>query len=80
MYSMENRSKIFHELKYYGLCLAIWPVEIGELLCIENVDFLSPLHVHYFSNASENSMMRDRNITGAMLSPCLTTTLKGIEV
>ena len=55
-------------------------VERGELLCLENVDFVSPLIVHYFSNASTNSMTKNGKITWYMMYPCLAHTLKGMGV
>ena len=60
--------------------LIIWPVERGELLCLDNVDFVSPFLVHYFSNVLANDIIRNRKRTGDMLSFCLTPTLKGMEV
>ena len=79
-YIIQNSSKIFPELKDFGLWLKIWLVERGELLCLENVDFVSPLLVHYFSKVSANAMIIYRKRTGATLSPCLTPTLKGMDV
>ena len=64
----------------FGLWLIIWLVDRGELLCLDNVDFVSPFHVHYFSNVLANDMISNRKRTGDMLSPCLTPTLKGMEV
>ena len=72
--------KRFPELMYFGLCITIWPVERGELLYLENVDFVIPFLVHYFFNVSENVMTRNRKRTGSMLSPCLTNTLKNTGV
>ena len=77
---MQNISKILPDLKFFGLWLTIWPEERGELLYLENVDFASPFLAYYFSNVSENSMMRNRKITAAMLSPSFTPTLNGIDV
>ena len=79
-HSMHNILKRFPELKDFGLWLTILPVERGELLCLDNVAFVRPSLVHYFSNLSANAMMRNMNITGSMMYPCLTPTLKGMEV
>ena len=68
-YSMRNISDQFLDLKYFGLWPTIWPVEIGELLYMENMDFMSPLLVHSFSNVSANDMKIKRKRTGSMLSP-----------
>ena len=67
-------------MKDFGLWLKIWPVERGDLLCLENVVFVSAFLVQFFYNVSENSMMRNRKITAAMLSPSFTPTLNGIDV
>ena len=47
-YGMQNNSKIFPDLKNFGLWFTIRSVEIDELLCLDNVAFVSPLFVHYF--------------------------------
>ena len=60
--------------------LIIWLVDRGELLCIDNVDFVSPFHVHYFSNVLANDMISNRKRTGDMLSTLLTPTLNGMDV
>ena len=78
-YSIQNNWKRFPKLKDFGLWLIIWTVERGESLCLENMALVSPF-LSIFSNVSENSMMINRKRTGAMLSPCLTSTLKGMEV
>ena len=79
-YSMQNNSKIFPELKDFGLWLKIWPVERGKLLCLENVAFVRPFFVHSFYDVLKHSMMRNMNRTGYMLSPFLAPNLKGIGV
>ena len=60
--------------------MTIWPLERGELLCLENVAFISPFLVHYLSNISENAIIRNSKSTGDMLSPCLNSTLYGMDV
>ena len=77
---MNNSLNIFPELKDFGLCLTIWLVDRGELLCPENVDFVSPFLIHYFYNVSANTMIRNRNRNGDMLYTCLNPTLNGIDV
>ena len=77
---MHNSPNRFPALKDFGLWLRIWTEERVELLCLENLSFVSPFLVHYFSYVSSNSMIRNRNRTGDMLYPWLTPTLKGMEV
>ena len=77
---MQNTSKIFPDLKGFGFCLTIWKIERGDLLCLENVAFVSPFFIHHFYNVSENAMIRNSNKTRSMLSPCFTPTLNGMEV
>ena len=79
-YIMQNNSKVSPELKDIGLWLTIWTVERGELLCSDNVVFLSPLFVYYLYIVLENSMTRNRKRTRAMISPLLSPTLKGMKV
>ena len=79
-YSMQNSLNLFPELKDFGLWLIIWPVERGELLCFDHVDFVSPFLVHYFSNVLANGIIRNRKRTGDMLYFFLNPTLKGMEV
>ena len=45
-YITQNNSNRFSEVKYFGLWLKIRPVENSELLCLENVDFVSSSFVH----------------------------------
>ena len=80
MYRMHNSSNRFPDLKYFCLWMTIWQVERCELFCLENVAFVSPFLVYYFFNVSENSMIRNRKKTGYMISPCLTITLKDMDV
>ena len=77
---MHNSLNILPELKYSGFWMRIWTEERGELLCLENVFFVIPFLFHYFSDVSENSMIRNRKRTENMLYPCLNFTLKGMEV
>ena len=77
-FTMQNSSKIFPELKDFGLWLRIWSVERGEMLCLDNMDFVSLFLVYSFSNVSASYMTRNNKINGSMLSPCLNYTLRGI--
>ena len=77
---MQNNSKVSPELKDIGLWLTIWTVERGELLFLENMVFVNPLFVYSLYIVSENAITRKRKRTGAMISPFLSPTLKGIKV
>ena len=77
---MQNSPNRFPELRDSGFGMTIRTVERDKLLCLENVAFVNPFLVHDFSNVSENFMIRNGKITVAMLSYCLTTTLKGMDV
>ena len=77
---MYSTSNIFPELKGFGLCKTICLVEIGELLCLYNVTFVSPFLVHSLSIISKNYMIRNKEITEAMFSNCLNPTLKDMDV
>ena len=56
------------------------PVDLGELYFHANWYLLSPREVYSFYSVSEKNTTRNRNSTGSMLSPCLTTTLKLMDV
>ena len=57
-------------------CADVW----GETSCREKRGFVSFALSHSFSSVSANAITKKRNRTGAMLSPCLTPTVNGIEV
>ena len=56
------------------------PFERGELSCRRNCRGVSPFFVHSLSRVLENPIVMNRKRTGAMLSPCLVPTYKGIVV
>ena len=56
------------------------PSDCGELSCLQNFNLCSPFFTHYFSRVSAKPMIKNRNNTGAILSPCFTPTSKGIVV
>ena len=55
-------------------------VDLGELSLRANWDLLSTKAVHSSSGVLEKAIIKNRNFTGAMLSPCLTPTLKSMDV
>ena len=55
-------------------------VDIGDLYLPANWDLLSSRAVHSSSSVLDKDLFRNRNITEAMLSPCLTPTLKLMDV
>ena len=56
------------------------PDDLDDLSLRRNWSLWRSCLIHYFSRVSEKSMMTKRKSTSAMLSPCLTETLKGMEV
>ena len=67
-------------MKVQGQWLNNCLVEIGELSLRANWSLLNPIAVHSSSSVLAKDIIRNRNRTGAILSPCLTTTLKSIVV
>ena len=74
--SMQNSSNIVPDKKVLGQWLTNCPVDIGEFSLRENGYLLSPRSAHLSSSVSEKDIIKNINITGAILSPCLTPTLK----
>ena len=68
------------DIKLPGLWLTIFPVNLGGLSLRENWDFLNPRDVHSFSSDLAKAIIRNRKITGDVLSTCLTPTLKSMDV
>ena len=66
--------------KVPGRWLTDCPVDLGELYLHENWSLLSPMSVHSYYSVLATAVIKNRNSTGAMLSPCLTTTLKSMYV
>ena len=67
-------------MKVPGKWITSCPVDLGELSLCANWAFLSTRAVHSSSSFSEKAIIRKRNSIGAMLSPCLTPTLKLMDV
>ena len=77
---MHNRLKHIPDKKVPGRCLTNCPVDLGELYLRTNWAFISPISVHSSSSILTKAIIKNRNSTGAMLSPCLTTTLNLMDV
>ena len=67
-------------MKVPGRWLTNCLVDLGELSLHENWDLLSPMSVHSYYSVLAKAIIKNRNSTGAMLSPCLTTTFKSMDV
>ena len=79
-YSMHNRSNIMPDKKVPGRWLTNCTVDLGELSLHENWALIRPRAVHLSSSVLEKAIIKNINITGAMLSTCLTPTLKLMDV
>ena len=79
-YSMQNISKSIPDEKVPGRWLTNCPFDLGELSFHENWALLSPRAVHSSSSISEKAIIKNINSTGAIMSPCLTPTLKAMDV
>ena len=60
--------------------LVILPEDCGELLCRLNLIICESFFTHSSSNVSANAIIIKRNKNGATLSPCLTPTLKDMDM
>ena len=78
--SIQNRSNSIPDEKVLGRWLTNCPVDLGELSLRKNWALLSPRAIHSSSIVSTKSIIKNINITGAILSPCLTPTLNSIDV
>ena len=56
------------------------PFDICELSLCTNWALISPRAVHSSSSVLDKAIIKNINSTGAMLSPCLTPTLKSMDV
>ena len=61
--------------KVLGWWLTNCPVDLGELSLRSNWALINTRAVHSSSSVSAKAIIKNRNSTGAMLSPCLTPTL-----
>ena len=68
------------EKKVLGWWLTNCQFDLGELSLHENCSLLSPRDVHLSSSFLAKAITHNINITWDMLSPCLTTTLKLMDV
>ena len=79
-YSIQNISKRVPWENVFSGWLVILPEDWGELLCLLNLIIFNSFLTHSFSIVSENSIMMNRNSTGATLSPCFNPTSKGMDI
>ena len=77
---MHNISKSIPDEKVPGWWLTNCPVDLGELYLRTNWALLIPRAVHSSSSVLTKAIIKNRNITGAMLSPCLTPTLNSMDI
>ena len=77
---MQKISKRVLDVKVTGRWLTSCLVDLGELSLHANWYFLGPRAVHLSSIFLVNAIIRNRNSTGAMLSPFFTLTLKSMDV
>ena len=77
---MQNKSNSIPDDKVPVQWLTNFPVNLGGLSLRENWSLLSPRAVHLPSSVSEKAIIKKRNSTGAMLSPCFTPTFKSMDV
>ena len=63
-----------------GWWLINCPVGLGELSLRENWDLLSPRFIHSSSSVLAKAIIKNRNSTGYVLSPCFTLILKSMDV
>ena len=77
---MQNKLNSIPDEKVPGRWLTNCPVDLGELSLRANWALLSPRAVHSSSSVLEKVVIKNRNITGAMLSPCLTPTLNSMDI
>ena len=74
-YSMHNISNSVPYEKVPGMWLTNSPVDLGGLSLRANWYLLSPRAFHSSSSVSAKAIIKNRNSTGAVMSPCLTPTL-----
>ena len=72
---MQNKLNIIPVEKVLGWWLTNCTVDLGELSLRSNWDLINLRAVHSSSSVSAKAIIKNRNSTGAMLSPCLTPTL-----
>ena len=77
---MQNILNSVPDKKLPGWWLTNCPVDLGELSLRENWDVLSPRAVHVASSDLAKAIIKNRNSTRAIISPCLTPTFKSMDV
>ena len=77
---MQNKSNSILEDKLPGWWITNFPVDRGELYLRANWYLFSPRAVHLYSSVSAKAIIKNRNSTWAMLSPCFKPTLNSMDV
>ena len=77
---MHNISNRVPDKKVSGQWLTNCPVDLGELYLFYDWDLLNPRAAHSSSSDSKKSIIKNRNSTRNMLSPCLTPILKSMDI
>ena len=73
---MQNKSNSIPDKKVPGRWITNCPVDLGLLNLLANWALLSPRAVHLSSSVLAKAIIKKRNSIGAMISSCLTPTLK----
>ena len=76
---MQNIPNSMTYEKVPGQCLTNFPVDLDELSLRENWVFLSTRSVHLYYSVSAKAIIKNINITGAVLSPFLTPTFNSMD-
>ena len=79
-YIMYNKSKRVPDVKVPGWWRTNCLVNIFKLSLHANWVLIDPRAVHLSSSVSDKVIIRNKNSTGAMMSPCLIPTLKSMDV
>ena len=78
-WSIQNKSNSIPDEKVPVWWITNCPIDLGELSLRANWALLSPRAVHLSSSVSEKAIIKNRNITGAILYPCLTPTFNSMD-
>ena len=78
--SMQNRSNSVPDDKVPGCWLTNFPFVLGALSLCSNLALLNLTDVHSSYSVSEKAIIKNRNITGSVMSTCLKPTLKSMDV
>ena len=77
---MNNKSNSIPDEKVPVRWLNNCPVDLGELFLHVDWDLISLRAFHLYYSVLAKASIKNRDSTGAMLSPCLTPNLKSMDV